>query len=144
MVKTDEKELRKKYPNIPDLTNAYDNECLSPALLKALSNIAIRTNDNDPIHNFFIGLAYLRGIDVEVDRNRALELIEKSSSNGLLEATMKLIDMYKYGDGVERNFDIAISMAERLILQAKGIYLKDETFKENFTYEIKLLINILV
>lgn len=127
MVKTNEKELRIKYPNIPEITNAYDNNCLSPALLKALSNIAIRTNDNDPTHNFFIGLAYLEGIDVEVDRNRALELIEESSSNGLLEATMKLIDMYRYGDGVERNFDIAISMAERLISQAKDIYLKDDT-----------------
>ena len=146
MVKTDEKELRKKYPNIPELTNAYDNECLSPALLKALSNIAIRTNDNDPIHNFFIGLAYLRGIDVEVDRNRALELIEKSSSNGLLEATMKLIDMYKYGDGVERNFDMAISMAERLILQAKGIYLKDETIEniQQYMNAFKILTTLLI
>ena len=131
MVKTNAKELSEKYPSIPELTNAYDDKCLSPALLKALSNIAIRTNDNDLIHNFFIGLAYLGGIDVEVDRKRALELIEESSSKGLLEATMKLIDMYKYGDGVERNFDTAILMAKRLILQAKDAYLKEES-EENY------------
>ena len=131
MVKTDEKELRKKYPNIPELTNAYDNEVLSPALLNALSDIAIRTNDDDPVHNFLIGLAYLGGIDLEVDRKRAYELIEDSSSKGLLEATMKLIDMYKYGDGVERSFENAISMANRLILQAKELYLKDDS-EENF------------
>lgn len=48
---------------------------LSEVLESTLSRIAHRENDIDPQHNFFIGLAYLDGIDVEVNHERALSLI---------------------------------------------------------------------
>ena len=125
MIKTDREELRAKYPSIPEPKDAYDTESLSPALSDALSNIAIRANDSDPVHNFFIGLAYLGGIDVETDRDRAIELIMGASEAGLPEATEKLIGMYETGDGVMRNLDAALSMAERLAQQTEAIYLRD-------------------
>ena len=56
-----------------------------PALLEKLRIMAVTTDDEDPGHKFLIGLAYLDGIDVEVDAGRAVELItEAAVQNPLL------------------------------------------------------------
>ena len=64
-----------RYPGIPCGVDARDGNALSDALTSALANVARAENDSDPQHSFFIGLAYLDGIDVEVDYERALSLI---------------------------------------------------------------------
>ncbi len=103
VVETDRKELEAKYKGIPECTDAYDAPKLSSSLLAALEGIAKRENDSDQEHNFMIGLAYLTGIDVEVNVDRALGLIMGAAENGLVEAMKKLVDMYRRGDGVERD-----------------------------------------
>jgi hypothetical protein len=67
LVATDKKELSKKYENIPTPVDAHNDNALTEALLEAVKKIAIKENDDSPEHNFFIGLAYLSGVDVEVD-----------------------------------------------------------------------------
>lgn len=62
------------------------NEAIGTALHDTLGEIAIAENDTDPEHNFFIGLAYLGGIDVEIDHERAKRLIEGAAEAGLIEA----------------------------------------------------------
>ena len=72
--------------------------------MKATSSRSTRERENtSPEHNFFIGLAYLGGVDVEVDRERALELITMSAEEDLPEAMLKLIAMYTDGIGVGRD-----------------------------------------
>lgn len=83
LVSTDKKILAEKYEGIPECTDAHDDSLLSEALLEAIKIIAIRENDDSPEHNFFIGLAYQDGIDVEVDHEKALELITSSADAGL-------------------------------------------------------------
>ena len=125
--KTDYKSLSEKYPNIPNSINAHDKNALSDALQAALINIARRENDNDPQHNFFIGFAYLEGIDVEVDHKRALELITSAAEakeNRVPEAIEKLVAMYKEGYGVERNYQTAVEWQRKLF----GYY--SENFKK--------------
>ena len=114
--KTDYKSLSEKYPNIPNSINAHDKNALSDALQAALINIARRENDNDSQHNFFIGLAYLEGIDVEVDRDRALQLITSAAeTNEVPEAIEKLVAMYKEGYGVKRDYHTAVEWQQKLV-----------------------------
>ena len=132
MVETDRKELAEKFKNIGEVTNSRDREALRNALFKKLEGIAKIENDNDPEHNFFIGLAYLKGIDVEVDFERALKLITGAAEAELPEALEKLVDMYRTGTGVERDYLKAISWQEKLVEVRKGLYEEAQT-DENAT-----------
>ncbi|MBQ7322080.1 MAG: tetratricopeptide repeat protein, partial [Clostridia bacterium] len=121
MVKTPKWRLKWKYKDIPTPTNAHDDTALNATLAEAIKNLAIRENDTSPEHNFFIGLAYLGGIDVEVDHPRATALITSAAEAGLIEAVDKLIDMYENGEGVERNYHTAVAWRERkIVLQEKA------------------------
>ena len=129
LVSTDKEQLSEKYEDIPACADAHNEAELSEALLGAIKKMAIQENDTSPEHNFFIGLAYLGGVDVEVDYERALSLITSASEDGLCEATRKLVSMYRFGKGVERNFAKAIALQKKLIDQCEKIFA--ETKSEN-------------
>lgn len=122
MEETDKNILAKKYANLPEISNPYDDESFRKRLADTLSNLAIKSNDTDPEHNFLIGLAYLDGIDVEVNRERALELITKAADAELPEAMEKLSDMYENGTGVPLNYNKATEWAEKLVNHFKNKY----------------------
>lgn len=108
IVPTDKNELATKFIGIPPCTSAFNELELTGALTTSLRNIAMRENDKDPQHNFFIGLAYLTGIDVEVDREKAFHLIEHAAQMDLPEAIIKLVQMYRDGEGIARDYEKAI------------------------------------
>ncbi len=81
-------------------------------LVDTISRIATSTN-NTPEHNFLIGLAYLDGIDVEVNREFAIELITSAAEADLLEAIDKLYDMYSEGVGTSVDYKKALIWAQR-------------------------------
>ncbi len=115
LIPTDRDVLQSSFEDIPPCADAHDEPALSVALLTAVQKMAIRENDGSPEHNFFIGLAYLNGIDVEVDRPRALSLITGAAQSGLPEAMEKLVGMYRNGDGVMRDYSAAVEWQERLV-----------------------------
>lgn len=115
MEQTDRGALEEKYEDIPPCTDARNESALSQALMNALRSLALRANDNDPEHNFFIGLAYLGGVDVEVDHDRALQLITSAAQAGLLEAYDKLVEMYRTGMGVACDYLTAIHWQEEKV-----------------------------
>ena len=115
MVETDKAELREKYADIPDCVTAQDEPALRQRLLDALDQIAKSENNNDPEHNFLIGLAYLDGIDVEVDTERAMGLITRAAGANLIEAQQKLVDMYWEGHGTRVNRAQAIRVQQRIV-----------------------------
>ena len=112
-VQTNLKELRAKFDGIPDPVKT-DGDGFSDAFVMHIERIAISENDDDPEHNFLIGLAYLDGIDVEVNVERGLELITSAAETGLPEAMKKLYNMYLNGDKVNLNYREALKWAERL------------------------------
>lgn len=120
LVTTDRAALEESYPDIPRCVNGESE--LSNTLMSILNDIAIKENDSDPQHNFFIGLAYLGGIDVEVDHERAVKLITSAANAGLPEAIEKLVYMYRSGEGVERNYNTAIEWQRKLVKAKKKIY----------------------
>lgn len=121
--KTDQAELGDLYDGIPACVNAYNDE-LREGLAELLKGIALLENDADPEHNYFIGLAYLKGIDVEVSGERAEQLLKAASDAGVTEATRTLEVMYHTGDGVKRDYHTAIEWQKRLAEQLIAVYKK--------------------
>ena len=109
---TDRAGLEAAYPGIPPCAEAGT---LPNGLREALEGLALRENDADPRHNFFIGLAYLAGIDVEVNKERGADLIRSAARDGLPEAMEKLVVMYRAGDGVKRDHKTAVQWQEKLV-----------------------------
>lgn len=101
LVPTDRELLSQKYDGIPDCTDPADEKGFSEALFAALKDIAVRENDSSPEHLFFIGLAYLNGIDIETDREKGEALMIEAAEAGLPEAMERLAEMYAYGLGVK-------------------------------------------
>ena len=113
MVYTDNGLLREKFSGIPDCLDIRD-EISRARLLETISRYAKKENNKDPRHNFLIGLAYLSGIDVEVNRERALELITGAAKADLPEAMVRLISMYTDGDGVSPDKNEMLNWSRRL------------------------------
>lgn len=122
LVPTDNDKLKDCYKSIPDLVYAFDNIAMFEGLNNALGNIAEQKLNNEPEHIFLIGLAYLNGIDVEVDHDRAVSLITSAAEAGLPEAIYKLVTMYRNGEGVRRSYETAIEWQFRLIETFESIF----------------------
>ena len=120
--KTDRKALEKQFEGIPKCINAKDGDIVTHALLERIKIIATAENDSEPEHNFLIGLAYLDGIDVEVNRERAVRLITSAAEAGLIEAMEKLYDMYNNGIGVELDYRKSLYWAKRNAEQCENDY----------------------
>ena len=121
MVKTDCDELKKQYPGIPDCVNAYTDE-LDGGIIDGLRSISLRANEDDPEHCYLIGLAYLDGIDVEVNKEYALELITAAAELDHPEAMKKLFFMFRDGDKIQVDYNKSLQWAQKLY----DYYLKTE------------------
>ncbi len=128
MAETDKEALDMRFADIPDCINAYDENALSEALMGYAKHIAVKENGGTPEHKFFIGMAYLGGVDVEVDSERAVALITEAAQAGVAEAQRQLVMMYRNGVGVERNFESSVAWRERLAetLRNRNTYIKEE------------------
>ena len=113
MVKTDESELRRLYSGIPSAVPAEDAGSLAELLRSKLSGI-LEGGTRDPKHRFFMGLAYLSGIDVERDAQRGMSLLKEAADEGFEEAFEKISDAYYFGDGVEQDCEEALKWRRRL------------------------------
>ena len=111
MEDTDKNELISKFDGIPECVNPYDDDLFKERLLKSITKIATTENDDNPEHNFLIGLAYLFGIDVEINRERGIELITKAAEADLPEAMWKLYELYS---GILADYRKAVVWAEKI------------------------------
>ena len=125
MVETEREKLDFFYRSIPDAVKVYENDDLTPVLSRYLAGIAAQKTD-DPIHNFLIGLAYLDGIDVEVDYKKAVSLIKDAAESGVEEAIKKLVAMYHEGKAVERDYKESAVWQERLVEHYRATWHESE------------------
>ena len=102
MQATDRIQLEDKYPGIGICNSPQDLNNLGINLKKAINTISL-SDDRDPIHRFFLGLAYLEGIDVECNSELALKYINSAADDDLPEAIKQLANMYRLGNGVDRD-----------------------------------------
>jgi len=126
--RTDRVELAEKYQRIPPVQDEQIPEQVREALVAALAEVGRREHKATPQHHFFMGLAYLCGIDQEPDFSRALELItmaarpEDSNTEPCIEATEKLVDMYLLGEGVARSVSDALQWQRTVVGQCGAAY----------------------
>lgn len=106
------REFSEALRNISDLSKASEN---ISDLFEASENRGQSVNEADAEHLFLMGLAYLGGIDVERNNERALDLIMQAAEQEFPEAIQKLVAMYNMGDGVRRDYQVALNWQERLI-----------------------------
>lgn len=106
LVPTDHNEMKKVYDGVGDIIDCNNHDALRDALSGFLKNIALREKDTDPEHNYLIALAYMSGIDVEKNPERAISILTESAEGGSSKALEKLISIYENGDGVECDLEI--------------------------------------
>ena len=136
MVQTDSLQMAAKYLEIPVSVPGRDDEEFRARVLEGLKSIAVRENDSDPAHNFLIGLAYLNGIDVERDNERAVELITGAAEAELPEAMEKLAGMYEDAVGVDRDYREEVKWRERLLARAEKEYAGDDRKLEKYMHNL--------
>ncbi len=134
MVATDKELLTEKYENIPECASEHDIVDLSEKLRKLFWNIATNETDSRPEHLFFIGLAYLHGIDVEVNRERAIELLTSAAEQDLPDAIKQLITIYTRGIGVKPDFKKALEWRKKLLETTEHIYEHDKNSSTAYDY----------
>lgn len=113
MQPTDRTILDGWYDELPPCVNGRVNPALDAALRHHLQGKAVGTN-SDPRHLYCMGLAYLQGIDVEVDKRRAAALIREAADAGLQDAMRTLREMYQDGNGVRQDATESARWGERL------------------------------
>lgn len=102
--KTEKAELQKCYPHIPECKSIeYANEITDIILrqLKERDKPKKSKAVSEPERDYLLGLAYVFGIDVEVDRERGFRLIERAADAGCEEAMHKLSQNNLRGGGID-------------------------------------------
>lgn len=114
MEETDKGELCSSFDGIPDCVRPDERDVFKSHIVAALSSCAISENNNDPEHNYLIGLAYLEGIDIEKDTKKGIELITLAAEANLVEAMEKLFVMYREGADATLDYRKAAMWAQRI------------------------------
>ncbi|MBR5641982.1 MAG: TIR domain-containing protein [Firmicutes bacterium] len=138
---TDQALLKDHYEELPSCVSGTDETAVWETLIGILKELAISSNDTDQEHNFLIGLAYLDGIDVEVDSERAFCLIKGAAEAGVPEAVLQLVTMYETGKGVERDYHKSIEWREKYVDIVRAAYLNEKTERStnDLIYQLGLL-----
>ena len=114
--------------NKTDLDNSFPGipNCLDPnsaiEILKEAFHRTSKHRNDDPLHSFLIGLAYLEGVDMEVNYSHAIKMITLAGKKGLQEAIKKLVSMYSSGIGVPRDYNEAIKWQKKYISSLQSSY----------------------
>lgn len=122
MVATNRMQLSDKFKGLPRCVRSSDTDSLHQSLLDMLWDVDLQRNAGDPDHDYLMGLAYLDGIDMEVDRDRAVKLISGAADAGLIKAMHKLKNMYQQGQGVELDLVKALEWQRRIVAQCEIHY----------------------
>ena len=129
---TDRVELFERFKDLPECVDPYKQSDFRYRLMQALEKVAVTANDSNPEHNYLIGLAYRDGIDVEVDRQRGIELIKSAAESGWAEAANELATMYYYGFYLEKDYSQAIYWQKKKIECLRAEYESNPTAKTKF------------
>lgn len=114
MIPTDRQKLETDFVDLPPCVDAHNDTDLHSSLVEAIKGLVVRQNGNNPEHNYLIGLAYLEGVDVEVDVKQGLRLITAAAESEFPEAMEKLYRLYMDGKKVTIDYGKAARWAQRI------------------------------
>lgn len=101
--------------SLPETVSITDTVTFTEALIKALSHVARQEYGNDPMHMYYLGIAYLHGVDVEINKNKAVRLLESAAENGSADAAKELVRSFYYGLHLKSDYTSAVRWQKNLI-----------------------------
>ncbi len=113
--KTSRFKLRAKYKKIPASVDPTNRDDLLFAITKSLPGLLYQSKQKDARHNYLMGLAYLNGIDVEVDIQRGVKLLILAAETGSFDAMIKLQKFYRNGEYVSLDYYEALKWAKKIL-----------------------------
>lgn len=117
MRKVDMEQLTEWFPQIDENfipIDQHDKVC--PVTYESLCALLSDQEMEDAKLSFFIGLAYLNGIDVEVNVDKGILILEKSANAGCIEAMQQLSNVYFLGiGGVTIDLDFAAMWQKKAV-----------------------------
>ena len=131
---TDSGALASRFPELPVAVDAYDTAELKKALERSLRAAGVSHRPRDSVHDFFMGLAYLGGIDVEINGERARELLTQAAEGGVALAMHKLSDMYRRGNRIPRDNGMAVEWLKKYVDCCKTNHLSRGRSDDPTTY----------
>lgn len=106
-------------------------------LVEALNRVAAYVDNDSAEHEYYVGLAYLYGINMEMDAEHGLALLERSAESGYIPAMKQLAKMYEEGIFVTSDLIKAteyqtaiVKKLEEKISEKSSIDVYEELFEE--------------
>lgn len=125
LLPTDKAAFAVDFSACPAPISASQPQLVASRLQQILAKLGISPAKDTPQHRYLIGLAYLGGINVEKNTEKALSLIKSAAKDGLAKAMQKLANMYLNGEGV------AIDVKRAALWQQKFVDLLEDEHDEN-------------
>lgn len=129
LVGTDERALQDNLKDLPEVVDAYNEREMANRLQPFAQSLARGDKQPSVERDYFIGLAYLTGTDVEIDHARAVKLIARCAELEYEPAMEKLASMYRKGEGVKRNPNKAADVLRKLMKKRLQAYKDEENAK---------------
>lgn len=105
-------DLKKQYSQKNNVDNEFQNKILSVIKenIKLISTGGDLSNydEENTKDKHVLGLHYLKRYDDNEDLKKAIKLFESSSEQGNDESSFNLAEIYYYGRGVEKDFNLAL------------------------------------
>ena len=139
MAETNKTKLSRLYPDIGNVISFDDPDTIRKHIEDCFAGCPPKQNCSDIHKKFLLGLAYMNGINVELDREKGFALIEEAAKNGDIEAIKELIILYRDGKGVDRSLQSSFTWRIKLVDKLENQYrtkpdadLFNELFSQTF------------
>ena len=118
---------------------------MNESLDHALENLGLEEKEESARHSFLIGLAYLYGIDVEINVDRAFQLITAAAEAQRPDpdAMEKLAELYANGIGIDTNLQKAIYWQKKFTWFIASDLCRQLPPEERINLEMKLFHGLL-
>lgn len=120
---TDKESLTEAFEGIPECVRLCDITALKNEIGERLSGAPAK--EDTPEHLYLMGLAYLSGIDMEIDYNKALSLLISAAEKGSKDAMNRLHSIYRTGQGVPIDYEKSLMWLQRLTSAYEECYSND-------------------
>lgn len=137
LASTNVAELKSKYQAIPDAIAIKDSERVKNSLNQFIKGIKKKEKTTEK--EYYLGLAFIKGVDVEINYQKGLLMITNAAEAGFKEAVRQLAILYAYGFGVKQDIDTELFWKERYVSLLKKEYEEKKTDQSYEEYQSALL-----
>ena len=139
LLPTDREALQQAYPGLPECIQISDIRTLEDTLQKARQDLQTEAGLPSAERDYLLGQAYLKGISVEMNRERGITLLRKAAQADHLRAAYHLGRIYFTGQGMERDLVEAQRWLEKHAQLSREGFQREKTFPWGVTQTLSLM-----